>query len=37
MKERTDKDLLISALTIGEIRRGLLKKPAGNKRALLEA
>jgi predicted nucleic acid-binding protein len=37
MEERADNDLFISALTIGEIRRGLLEKPAGKKRALLEA
>jgi predicted nucleic acid-binding protein len=37
MAERDDNDLFISALTIGEIRRGLLEKPAGKKRALLEA
>ena len=27
----------ISALTVGEIRRGLLEKPKGKKRAVLEA
>jgi len=37
MAEQDDHDLFISALTIGEIRRGLLEKPAGKKRALLEA
>jgi predicted nucleic acid-binding protein len=37
MSERDDNDLFISALTIGEIRRGLLEKPGGKKRALLEA
>ena len=37
MAEQTDNDLFISALTVGEIRRGLLEKPAGKKRALLEA
>ena len=36
MAEQTDNDLFISALT-GEIRRGLLEKSAGKKRALLEA
>lgn len=36
MAEQTDEDLFISALTIGEIRRGLLEKPKGKKRALLE-
>jgi predicted nucleic acid-binding protein len=37
MAEQVDNDLFISALTIGEIRRGLLEKPKGKKRALLEA
>jgi toxin FitB len=37
MAEQTDADLFISVLTIGEIRRGLLEKPKGKKRALLEA
>ncbi len=37
MAEQIDNDLFISALTVGEIRRGLLEKPAGKKRALLEA
>jgi toxin FitB len=37
LAERADNDLFISALTIGEIRRGLLEKPAGKKRAALEA
>ncbi len=37
MAEQTDSDLFISALTIAEIRRGLLEKPAGKKRASLEA
>jgi predicted nucleic acid-binding protein len=37
MAEQADNDLFISALTVGEIRRGLLEKPAGKKRALLEA
>ena len=36
MAERADNDLFISALTVGEIRRGLLEKSAGKKRALLE-
>ena len=35
--ELDDNDLFISALTIAEIRRGLLEKPAGKKRTLLEA
>jgi predicted nucleic acid-binding protein len=37
MAEQADHDLFISALTVAEIRRGLLEKPAGKKRALLEA
>jgi toxin FitB len=37
MAEQNDIDLFISALTVAEIRRGLLEKPAGKKRALLEA
>jgi predicted nucleic acid-binding protein len=37
LAERADNDLFISALTVGEIRRGLLEKPAGKKRASLEA
>jgi toxin FitB len=36
MADQADNDLFISALTIGEIRRGLLEKPAGKKRAALE-
>lgn len=37
MAEQNDNDLFVSALTVGEIRRGLLEKPAGKKRAALEA
>jgi toxin FitB len=37
MSERADTDLFISALTVAEIQRGLLQKPAGRKRAVLEA
>jgi toxin FitB len=37
MAEQPDNNLFISALTVAEIRRGLLEKPAGKKRALLEA
>jgi predicted nucleic acid-binding protein len=37
MAEQADDDLFISALTVGEIRRGLLEKPKGKKRAVLEA
>jgi toxin FitB len=37
MAQQADDDLFVSALTVGEIRRGLLEKPKGKKRALLEA
>lgn len=37
MDEQADQDLFISALTVAEIQRGLLEKPKGKKRALLEA
>ena len=37
MAEQADNDLFISALTVAEIRRGLLEKPKGKKRALLDA
>jgi predicted nucleic acid-binding protein len=37
MTEQNDIDLFISALTIAEIRRGLLEKPAGRKRDSLES
>jgi toxin FitB len=37
MAEQNDDDLFIATLTIAEIRRGLLEKPAGKKRNLLEA
>jgi toxin FitB len=37
MADQADDDLFISALTVAEIRRGLLEKPAGKKRASLEA
>ena len=30
MSEQADTDLFISALTVAEIQRGLLQKPAGN-------
>jgi hypothetical protein len=36
MAERADEDLFISSLTVAEIRRGLLEKPAGKKRKELE-
>ncbi|MCG2630380.1 type II toxin-antitoxin system VapC family toxin [Bradyrhizobium sp. WYCCWR 13023] len=34
---QNDDDLFVSALTIGEIRQGILEKPAGKKRSALEA
>jgi len=37
MEEQADDELFISALTVAEIRRGLLEKSAGKKRNLLEA
>jgi len=37
MAERADEDLFIASLTIAEIRRGVLEKPAGRKRNQLEA
>jgi len=37
MVEQVDNDLFISALTVAEIRRGVLERPAGKKRTLLEA
>ncbi len=36
MAERADEDMFISSLTVAEIRRGLLEKPAGRKRRELE-
>jgi toxin FitB len=36
MAEQADQDLFISAMTIAEIRRGILEKPAGKKRRELE-
>lgn len=36
MTEQSDEDLFISALTVVEIRRGILEKPAGKKRRELE-
>ena len=36
MAEQADEDLFISSLTVGEIRRGILEKPAGKKRRELE-
>lgn len=37
MAEQADQDLFISSLTVAEIRRGILEKPAGRKRRELEA
>jgi predicted nucleic acid-binding protein len=37
MTDRNDTDLFISSLTVGEMRRGVLEKPAGRKRDQLEA
>lgn len=36
MSQQADGDLFISSLTIAEIRRGILEKPAGKKRRELE-
>jgi predicted nucleic acid-binding protein len=36
MAEQADKDLFICSLTVAEIRRGVLEKPAGRKRKELE-
>jgi len=36
MAEQADEDLFICSLTVVEIRRGLLEKPAGKKRRELE-
>jgi toxin FitB len=37
MAEQNDIDLFISSFTVAEIRRGLLEKPIGRKRTLLDA
>lgn len=37
MAEQADQDLFIASLTIAEIRRGILEKPAGKRRDELEA
>ena len=37
MAEQIDSDLFIASLTVTEIRRGVLEKPAGRKRDALEA
>ncbi len=36
LAEQADEDLFISSLTVAEIRRGILEKPAGKKRKELE-
>lgn len=36
MADQADTDLFISSLTVAEIRRGVLEKPAGKKRDQLE-
>lgn len=36
MSEQNDADLFIASLTLAEIRRGVLEKPAGKKRSQLE-
>jgi toxin FitB len=36
MSGQADEDLFISSLTVAEIRRGILEKPAGKKRRELE-
>ena len=37
MADRNDADLFIASLTVAEIRRGVLEKPAGKRRDQLEA
>jgi predicted nucleic acid-binding protein len=37
MAEQIDENLFIASLTVAEIRRGVLEKPAGRKRDQLEA
>jgi predicted nucleic acid-binding protein len=37
MEEQADEDLFIAALTVAEIGRGILEKPAGKRRVELEA
>ena len=36
MAEQSDEDLFIASLTVAEIWAGVLEKPAGKKRTLLE-
>ena len=37
MEARADEELFVSALTVGEIQRGVLEKPAGKKRQTLQS
>jgi predicted nucleic acid-binding protein len=37
MSKQVDEDLFIASLTVAEIRRGVLEKPAGKRRDQLEA
>ena len=37
MGEQADDDLFVASLTVAEIRRGILEKPAGRKRDQLDA
>lgn len=37
MAEQSDEDLFISSLTVAEVRRGVLEKPAGKRRDQLDA
>lgn len=37
MADQADQDLFLASLTVAEIRRGVLEKPAGQRRDLLEA
>jgi predicted nucleic acid-binding protein len=37
MAEQADQDLFIASLTVAEIRRGVLEKPAGKRRNQLDA
>ena len=37
MTEQADQDLFIASLTVAEIRRGVLEKPAGKRRTQLES
>jgi predicted nucleic acid-binding protein len=36
MAEQSDQNLFIASFTLAEIRRGLLEKPTGKKRRVLE-